>query len=335
MFEAYRARIKRNTVSQMHRDNAHNVVDWTFTNDPTYRRGYVVKVSHGLPKVSPVSEPFDIKFGVAFYQSIVTDEVPYALQFRTEDEKNHPEIAIGSYVYLPDDDEHWKWWLIVHCDERPQFRRWLVLECNFTFKWMYQNREYHCLGVQRAQSSFNSGAWNGSRNFIFVDDITSFWVPTNTDTLTIHHDTRFLISDPRLYPPLAWQVSKIENTTPIGLSKFKLTQEAFDAEHDNAERGVASYYSSPVTPMEPDEAPPEIRFSGTKRAIAVGGSKALDVDYEATWYALGIDDAVVDGSGTHCVVSIPKKYGYVGQVITVYAVGPAGEDADIALEVTE
>lgn len=210
MFESYKNRMaaRGKNMSEMLRMQSNMVIEQTWNRDPNYRQVYVVRVSSGLPEVTVEHELIDAKFNVKTYSNITSDEPSYWMQFRHGEEKRRPEIDIGSYVYMEDEDGEWKWWLLCHLDERPQFRQWQILECNWTFGWVTGGKVYHCLGVQRVQQSYNSGQWSGDR-FDFVDNITSAWLPTNSDTLTIDYNQRFIISDLRRIPPLVWQVSKI------------------------------------------------------------------------------------------------------------------------------
>ncbi len=210
MFEHYKSRMAHRgaNMSEMLRMQSNMVIEQTWTRDPNYRRVYVVKVDRGLPEVTARHELIDVKFNVKSYQAITSDEVAYMLQFRHGEEKRHPDVAIGSYVYMEDEDGEWKWWLICHLDERPQFRQYQILECNWTLGWVVDNKIYHCLAVQRVQQSYNSGSWDGDR-LTFTDNVTSVWLPTNNDTLTIGYNQRFLISDEKRFPPICYQTSKI------------------------------------------------------------------------------------------------------------------------------
>lgn len=49
-------------------------------------------------------------------------------------------------------------------------------------------------------------------------------LPTNVDTNTITYNEHFVISDNPLRR-IAWEVSKVENTTTFGLTKLTFTQE--------------------------------------------------------------------------------------------------------------
>ena len=105
------------------------------------------------------------------------------------------------------------------------------------------------------------------------------WLPTNNDTKTIFYDTKFLKSSPGRYPPLAWKVSKIEDTATEGISRFTMTQEQFNPVTDNAELMIADYYESAVEPELPEmeEIPIisdlEITYSGKPAVRAGGGFK--------------------------------------------------------------
>lgn len=158
MFETYRRRMecRGSTMSEMLNKQSDIVLERTWHRDPNYRKVYVVNVKEGLPSVKPTSEPIDVKFNVRTYQAITSDEAAYMLQFRSGAEKEHPEIQIGSYVYMEDEDGDWKWWMLVHLDERPQFRQWQILECNYLFKWVTNGKIYNCLGIHRIQQSYNS-----------------------------------------------------------------------------------------------------------------------------------------------------------------------------------
>ena len=129
MFDRYKIRMAYGgkNVSEMLRMQANAVVEQTWNRDPNYRKVYVVKVNSGLPEVTANHELIDAKFNVMTYSDIKADEPSYWMQFRHGEEKHHPEIDIGSYVYMEDEDGEWKWWMIQHLDERPQFRQYQIL----------------------------------------------------------------------------------------------------------------------------------------------------------------------------------------------------------------
>lgn len=112
-----------------------------------------------------------------------------------------------------------------------------------------------------------------------VENQEVMWLPTNDDTKTILYDTKFLKSSPGRYPPLAWKVSKIEDTATEGISKFTMTQEQFNSATDNFELLIADYWAQSVEPEIPEteETPTvsdlEITYSGIPMVRAGGGFK--------------------------------------------------------------
>lgn len=354
MFDAYKKRmsVRGKTMSDMLRMQSNMVVEQTWTRDPNYRQVYVVKVDSGLPDVTVEHELIDVKFNIKTYQTITSDEAAYMLQFRHGEEKHHPEIALGSYVYMEDEDHEWKWWLIVHLDERPFFRQYQILECNWTFGWVANGNIYHCLGVQRVQQSYNSGSWDGDR-FTFVDNITSAWLPTNNDTLTIGYNQRFLISDSRRRPPLAWSTSKIEDTQPEGLTKLKFTQETFDPLHDDADLMLANYYDSQIEPEDLDpqvelHQPVTITYSGTQPTIKVGGNfKVFTPVFENdnvksdSWSISDENGSIIENMEDYTIgydenkmkLKIARKYELVGKVLIIQVKGTDGSTGEIQMEV--
>ena len=156
MYEAYKNRMamRGGNMSEMLRTQSRMVIEQTWNRDPNYRRVYVVKVDSGLPKVTPLHELVDVKFNVKTYSNITSDEPSYWMQFRHGAEKRNPDIGIGSYVYMEDEDGEWKWWMIQHLDERPAFRQYQILECNYIMKWVHEGKIYESLGIQRVQQSY-------------------------------------------------------------------------------------------------------------------------------------------------------------------------------------
>ena len=65
-----------------------------------------------------------------------------------------------------------------------------------------------------------------------VENQTQFIVPTNQETQTIDYNMRFLISDNKKNP-IAWEVSKREDTFPVGITKITMKQSLFNPNTDN------------------------------------------------------------------------------------------------------
>jgi hypothetical protein len=175
-----------------------------------------------------------------------------------------------------------EWWLIVHYDDRTQFRQFSILKCTWTYKWVSRASGkrvvYQCLGAPRKQNSYNSGVWLDYTTQT-VENQEVLWLPTNDDTKTILYDTKFLKSSIGRYPPLRWTITKIEDTAIDGISKFTLAQDQFDPAKDNADLMIANYYASYVEPeaIELEETQTisdlEIVYSGHPVVRAGGGYK--------------------------------------------------------------
>lgn len=354
MFDHYKSRMahRGSNMSEMLRAQSNMVIEQTWDRDPNYRQVYVVKVEHGLPMVTYEHELIDVKFNVESYQRLTSDEPAYHLQFRHGAEKLNPDIAVGSYVYMADEDNEWKWWLIVALDERPQFRQYHILETNWTLKWIVDNKIYSCLAVQRYQNSYSTGLQSGSR-ITGVDDMTAIWVPTNSETQTIGYNQRFLISDVGRIPALCYEVSKISDTSPVGLIKFSLAQTAFNESTDNTELMIADYWSDAIEPIESDieaeltrEA--KISYTGQTTTIKVGGSfktftpsfTASDAKVKKWLVSDEVGDISRDGenytieySGEQLKLKVARNYYLIGKILTIQVVGTDDSMAEIKIEV--
>lgn len=354
MFEHYKSRMahRGGNMSEILRMQSNMVIEQTWDRDPNFRRVYVVKVNSGLPEVTEKHELIDTKFNVKTYSDIKADEPSYWMQFRHGEEKRHPEIGVGSYVYMEDEDGEWKWWMVQHLDERPSFRQYQILECNYTFRWITDGKIYSCLGIQRVQQSYNSGSWSGDR-FDFVDNITSAILPTNNDTLTIGYNHRFMITDPRRTIPLVWTVSKIEDSTPIGITELKFTQETYNPTLDNKELMICNYYDSSIEPEVLDveteiKSTAAITYSGTKPTVKVGGSFKIFTpafsDEVATVDRWTISDEngdisgdtenyTIEYDGDKLKLKAALNYNLIGTVLIVQLIGSDGSMAQLSVEV--
>ena len=360
MFESYRNRMahRGKNMSEMLRMQSNMVIEQTWDRDPNARKVFVVKVDSGLPEVTAEHELIDVKFNVKTYSNITSDEPSYWMQFRHGEEKRHPEICIGSYVYMEDEDGEWKWWMLVHLDERPMFRQWQVLETNYIFKWIANGKIYNALGIQRIQQSYNSGSWDGDR-LTFVDNVTSAILPTNLDSLTIGYNKRFIISDEKRYPPIVYQVSKINDTQPYGITTFKFTQETFDPVHDNAELGICNYYDTELSPIDSSDKPIherlEIIYNGTKPTVKVGGSEKVftvqlpeDNHFDVKWsisdgtntygdsyenYTETFGDYTITTEDRNLRLKVARNYDIVGTILTIKALCADGSEGEVKVEV--
>lgn len=162
MFDSYKLRMA--TIGgydgEARRRNAQKIMDASWMRDPATKSVYVKWVDSGLPVIDDDDTPVYAKYNVKSYHNITGDEVSYLLQFRLEDLRERPDIKVGSYVQIRNEMDEPEWWLIIHYDDRLQFRQFSILKCLHVFKWVSKvdgkRRVYECLGAPRNQSSYNS-----------------------------------------------------------------------------------------------------------------------------------------------------------------------------------
>lgn len=232
MLDTFKARMARQGGSQnkAYLKQSDMVIDATFMRDPAYRR---VIITHAPSDI--YNEEFDAKYLVESYYNITKDEVPYYLQFRP-----HVQVPIGSYVDIPDNNDVLERWLIVAYDDRPQFPLYYILKCNWTLKWVYNDKVYKVFGVLRNQNSYNSGEWTDYLT-TSVENQNKFWMPTTPYTQTLNYGQRVLINDAGREVPLAWRVSKVEDVQPIGITKLTFAQQLATLQEDCGKYGLANW----------------------------------------------------------------------------------------------
>ena len=352
MFDHYKSRMahRGRNMSEMLRMQSNMVIEQTWNNDPNARQVYVVKVTRGLPVVTDSHELIDVKFNVDTYQKVGSDEPAYHLQFRHGAEKHNPDIGVGSYVYMEDEDGEWKWWMIVSFDERPQFRQYHIIECNWKFGWVVDGKIYYHLGILRNGSSTREADENSYTSVVNGNMVC--WMSTNAETQTIGHDQRFLISDAGRMPPLCYSVATISDSMPIGITKFVMSQSTFDAIHDNADLMLAGYFMDSVEPVEPDieqelSGTATISYSGTKPTIKVGGSAktftpvfSVEGTTVAQWLVSnengnisGDTNYTIERDGELLKIKVGLNYNLIGTVLIVQLIGSDGSTAELSVEV--
>ena len=165
MLESYRLRMAAlgSYEGEAKRRNAQKIMDASWMRDPATKPVYVKWVDSGLPVVDDDDIPVYAKYNVKSYHNITGDSIAYLLQFRLEDIRANSNIRVGSYVQIVNEMDEPEWWLIVHYDDRTQFRQFSILKCTWTYKWVSRiggkRRIYECLGAPRKQNSYNSGVW--------------------------------------------------------------------------------------------------------------------------------------------------------------------------------
>jgi hypothetical protein len=345
-------------ISEMLRMQSRMVVEQTWDRDPNYRRVYVVKVTRGLPKITSRHELIDVKFNVDTYQRAGSDEPAYHLQFKHDAEKYNSDIDIGSYVYMADENDEWKWWMILGLDERPIFRQYHIAECNWEFGWVEDGKIYHHLGILRQGSSMRETDENSHTSVVNGNIVA--WMATNEDTQLIDYNQRFLISNHGRKTPLCFGVSNIIDTMPIGITKFVLSQQTFDPAHDNAELMLCNYYDSEIEPSSQNNESDNpdvfiITHNGTKPSIKVGGSEKVftaqlpeNNNFDVMWsfsdganeyggsyengtsvfgdYTVTIEDRVMK-------LKVSANYELIGAILTIKAKCLDGSHGEVQVEV--
>lgn len=359
MFENYKSRMahRGNTMGEMLRLQSNMIIEHTWERDLNHRKVYVVRVNNGLPKVTEKHELIDVKFNVDTYQKLGSDEPAYYLQFRHGVEKQNHDICIGSYVYMSDEDGEWKWWMLAGLDERPSFRQYHILECNWKFGWVVDGKIYYHLGIWRNGSSNREADENSYTTMVNGNGI--IWLPTNVDTQTIGHGQRFLISDKGRIPPLCYSVSNIMDTKPIGITKFVLSQNTFDPEHDNPELMLCNYYDTEIPPtLATDNSVNEgilITYNGTKPTVKIGGSEKVftaqlpsDNHFDIIWtlsdgesnygdsynnYTKTFGDYTITTEDRTLRLKVASNYELAGTILTIKAKCADGSEGEIQVEV--
>lgn len=261
-------------------------------------------------------KPIDAKYLVKSYYSIQSDTVDYYLQFRPNEHGKNPNIRVGAYVFIPDDLGVYNLWLIVARDDRPQFPQFYVLRCDFLAKWHISENDrvnyegahvdsgtYFSWAVARIQSSYNSGVWTDYLT-TSVENQKKMWLPTNSDTQTIIYNEHLTISNNPLRRT-SWEVTKVVDTEPMGLTKLTLAQQLEYDSRDNlswvnttsnklsdTEHGIDYDFFQPRTNdmvqhtyvNEPIADNNIITFSGVKPNLKCGGSYKT---YTANFYNNG------------------------------------------------
>ena len=171
--------------------------------------------------------------------------------------------------------------------------------------------------------------------------------------MTIGYNQRFLISDERRFPPICYQISKIEDTQPIGITKFKLTQETYNPSTDNYELMLANYYNSQIKPevayidIKPTPTA-TITYNGTKPTVKVGGSfkiftPVFDNDNVTVQSWLVSDENgdissdtenyTIEYEGSKLKLKIAQNYNLINKKLVVLVNGSDGSSAELKVEV--
>ena len=162
-----------------------------------------------------------------------------------------------------------------------------------------------------------------------------------------------MITDPRRTIPLVWTVSKIEDSTPFGLTELKFTQETYNPTLDNKELMLCNYYDSPIEPEVPDieetlKSTATITYSGTKPTIKVGGSwktftptfsdESVTVDKWTISDENGdisgdTENYTIEYDGDKLRLKVAMNYNLISKVLIIQLLGSDGSTAEVSVEV--
>ena len=334
------------TIGQIRKEESDFLMEQTWDGDLQSKTCYIYDFYHDdkpwlaedITHENTTKTKIDAKFIVTKYSSIDKDQVEYHLQFRpsqpvrfTEDDELYyyetdykkrysTQFPIGLFVDIPDEKNVYRKWLIVAKEEGNQFLKYSVLPCDYYLHWIEVNgterikRKMWC--VSRAMNSYTSGRWI-DRYMLGLDDIQKIWIPINPITEQLSYieenKNKRLVLSALIKKPHVWQISKVENTKPLGLIKITLDQDSWDEHTDyvNLETGemYADYYTSDISPTDPTEPTPTpssnystittststIKIGGSYKTLTVtvfdeSGTDITDIysDADFKWYC-GID----------------------------------------------
>ena len=178
-------------------------------------------------------------------------------------------------------------------------------------------------------------------------------MPANYDTFTIGYNHRFMITDSRRETPLVWSVSKIEDSTPIGLITFKFTQETYSPTLDNKDLMLCNYYDTEITPETADietslRETAEITYNGTSPTVKVGGSYKVftpvfsDESVKVAKWTISDENGditsdtenyTIEYDGQKLKLKVALNYTLIKKVLIVQVYGTDDSTAELKVEV--
>lgn len=310
------------SIGQQIKNSSDFAMEETWFNDPQAKRAYIYDYFHDdqpdkkdhMTYEYTTKTPVDVKFVVKSYQSVDKDQVEYYLQFRPSQKfefeegddlyyfetdymnRYKVEFPLGAYVDLADDRGIYHKWIIVDSEYANQFRKYLILPCDYQLTWIEKNGQNRIKRkmwtILRNQNSYTIGEYR-DRYFSHPDNQNKIWMPLNkfTEKFWYNDDTsktmRLVISAPTEHP-IVWSVTKIENTKPFGLQKLTIYQNFWNEHTDYIERDsdgniigmYANYFDSEVLPedttsLTQDEPYHSSKIVASSNIIKVGGGYKL------------------------------------------------------------
>lgn len=306
------------TIGQIYKEQSDELMEWTWDNDIQSKVCYIYDYAHDnepelkdhMTYENTTKTRIDAKFIVSQYGSISKDQVAYHLMFKPSQplefndgdelyyfetnyrKKYNIPFPCSLYIDIPNEKGIYEKWLIINGEQGNQFIKYNVLPCNYRFEWVEtsgQNRyKRRMWGVDRQQLNYTAGVWI-DRYFNIPDNVDKAFLPLNDITENINYvdensvNQRMIISAKTKHP-LAWKLTKLENTKPLGLLQLTFSQAPFDQNNDYIEKdddgniiGMwADYfsYTEPTDPDTPSPTPSTIygKITASTSTIKVGGS---------------------------------------------------------------
>lgn len=304
---------KGKTIGRKHKWESDTLMKYTWDLDEQSCVGYLYDYFHDSeyntndnlkPYNDPLKIPVDVKLIINAYNSDAKDQPSLHIQFKPDYKCNVPyyaqefhkrygaEFPIGLYIDLPDEEGVYRRWLITEPADiyNKSFKKYSVLPVNYKFQWIEDTGSVRykreMWGVEKLRNSYNSGIWAEYLTRT-IENQSQFLVPLNTVSEKLYYNQRLIVSAP-VPTPNVWEVSKSENTKPIGINKITIYQTRFDpvADYVNLETKemYADYYKSSIQPISsitantdvsPD-VPPVIKLNNgflkaTSYTLKVGG----------------------------------------------------------------
>ncbi len=156
---------------------------------------------------------------------------------------------------------------------------------------------------------------------------------------------RMLISDNQINP-IAWEVSKVEDLQPQGVTYVTFKQDTFNPSKDNKELMLADYYSSSIMPVpipdEKEEPKLKIKFSNSA-TVKVGGAYKIftaisDDEFSSDdilWQIENLDESEYSSilSNKSIKIKISKNYKLIGKVFNLLLLYKGTKVDEVQVEV--
>ncbi len=210
-----------------------------FSHDQNYRSGAIYDWEMNE------LETVDFKFEKTKTYSAQGKEVEYMIhfmpnynpEFKFKDKfyKDDGRERLGFYIDVKDiSKDILEKWLIVGKDDRTAMDRYNALRCNWCLEWMEENEYHSAICVMRDSSSISENSTKPKTNDLggrYVYGEMNILLPSSKKTQSIALGTRLMISDD-LNNPQVFEVIKIKDTVPLGVTSLYLEQVLFNAHTD-------------------------------------------------------------------------------------------------------